>query len=133
MSQTPAPPKWAVELNSPPVSRTKSTIPDPPGYTAASSGNKVRTHSICICTPLTCLETNRRLQNARSNRPNHRRNGHIKAKESLGDRACASQATTHDRDHDVHVRELFTDIQYNDGGYGVQESYHGISSYESGV
>ncbi|KAG9233088.1 hypothetical protein BJ875DRAFT_58560 [Amylocarpus encephaloides] len=39
-SPPPPPPRWVVELNSPPVARTKSTIPDPPGYTGASSGNK---------------------------------------------------------------------------------------------
>ncbi|PBP28078.1 putative ER membrane DUF1077 domain protein [Diplocarpon rosae] len=41
MSAPPPPPKWVTDLNSPPPAKPKSTgIPDPPGFTAAASGNK---------------------------------------------------------------------------------------------
>jgi len=40
-SSVPAPPSWVVDLNSPPVPRTKiAGIPDPPGFTAAAFGSK---------------------------------------------------------------------------------------------
>jgi hypothetical protein len=36
------PPKWVQDLNNPPPAKPKNaSIPDPPGFTAAVSGNKV--------------------------------------------------------------------------------------------
>lgn len=34
----PPPPQWVLDLHSPPKPKTKATIPDPPGYSASSSG-----------------------------------------------------------------------------------------------
>ncbi|CAG8962068.1 hypothetical protein HYFRA_00005111 [Hymenoscyphus fraxineus] len=51
MSPPPPPSQWVEELNSPPVPRSKLTIPDPPGYTAASSGNKKQIASSKTQTP----------------------------------------------------------------------------------
>lgn len=41
-SPAPPPPQWVLELNSPPVTKSKAAgIPDPPGYPAAAIGSKV--------------------------------------------------------------------------------------------
>lgn len=34
----PPPPQWVLDLHSPPKPKTKASIPDPPGYSASSSG-----------------------------------------------------------------------------------------------
>ncbi|KAF2181378.1 hypothetical protein K469DRAFT_589735 [Zopfia rhizophila CBS 207.26] len=39
-SQPPPPPQWVLDLNSAPVSKPKSSIPDPPGYTATVSSKQ---------------------------------------------------------------------------------------------
>lgn len=43
MAPPPPPPQWVIDLNSPPISKPKSSsIPDPPGFTGApTSGSKV--------------------------------------------------------------------------------------------
>jgi hypothetical protein len=45
----------------------------------------------------------------------------------------ARQTTTHERDHDVHVRQLAADLQYHDGLHVVQESHSRPYQYESGL
>lgn len=42
----PPPPQWVIDLNSPPAVKPKSTgIPDPPGFSAAASGNRKQVSS----------------------------------------------------------------------------------------
>ena len=51
----------------------------------------------------------------------------------MGSRPRARQATTHERNHDVHVRQLAADLQHHDGVYAVQEPHPGAAADESGV
>ena len=51
----------------------------------------------------------------------------------MGDRPSAREAAAHERDHDVHVRQLAADIQHHDGLHVVQEPNHRPGADESGV
>lgn len=55
----PLPPKWAVELNSPPPARAKnaSTIPDPPGYVSSKTGTGKKSDKLTTRKPPTQEET----------------------------------------------------------------------------
>lgn len=50
-----------------------------------------------------------------------RGNGHIKIKKGLGASNSTSQATPHERNRNVHVRQLAPNLQYHDGVHAVQE------------
>lgn len=62
-----------------------------------------------------------------------RRNRHAKTQEILGDRPRARQTTTHECNHDVHVRQFSADLQHHDGIHAVQEPDPRAHSYESDV
>lgn len=51
----------------------------------------------------------------------------------MGTRPRARQSSSHERHHDVHVRQLAPDIQHHDGVYAVQESNHWHTLHERGV
>lgn len=50
----------------------------------------------------------------------------------MGGRPRAREATPHERDHDVHVRQFPADFQYHDGFHVVQEPPPGAVTDESG-
>lgn len=58
-NSVPPPPKWAIELNSPPPSRPKnvSSIPDPPGYLSSKSGTGKKSDKLTTRKPPTQEET----------------------------------------------------------------------------
>jgi len=59
MAAPPPPPQWVIDLNSPPAAKPKSAgIPDPPGFTATSSGSKKQQGSskTAVRAPLTPAE-----------------------------------------------------------------------------
>ena len=62
-----------------------------------------------------------------------RRNRYSQIEESMGGSSRTSQAAPDDRHNDVHVWQLAPNLQYHDGNYGIQESYHGNVGYEPGV
>ena len=51
----------------------------------------------------------------------------------MGTSPCARQSSPHERNNDVHVRKLITNLQHNDGLHAVQESNTGFAVYERGV
>lgn len=51
----------------------------------------------------------------------------------MGTRSRPGQTTPHERDHDVHVRQLAPDLQHHDGVHVVQGSDPGTYEYESSV
>lgn len=55
----PPPPRWAVELDDPPPSRSKNsaTIPDPPGYVSSKVGSGKKSDKITTRKPPTQEET----------------------------------------------------------------------------
>ena len=75
----------------------------------------------------------RLLQDPSPPTPNHSRNRHPQAEEILGTRPRARQSLAHERNHDVHVRQLAADIQHNDGLHAVQEPHHGHLHHERSV
>lgn len=121
MAPPPPPPQWVIDLSSPPAAKPKSSgIPDPPGFTSTSTGSKV-----AISGPFQMGSAHRfaeatGLLEDGSPRPSYTcRDGHIEAQEGMGGGSCSSQATANDSYHDVHVRQLPSNIQHHDGGYGI--------------
>lgn len=119
---TPPPPQWVLDLNTPPTPKQKNSgIPDPPGYTSTAITSKVSSHS-----PRSLYHSNRSpetncllLQNHNTSRPHNRPNGRSQAQKSLGSSPSTRKATTNDRNNDVHVGQLVTNIQYHDGSNGI--------------
>lgn len=58
MEAAPPPPQWVIDLNSPPVAKKNASIPDPPGFTSAStgSGKKQQNSKVAVRTPPTSEE-----------------------------------------------------------------------------
>lgn len=136
MSTTPPPPpKWVLDINSPPISKPKAaSIPDPPGFIATTSGNKVSFPRGSINFDEVNLtdvvsEASRCIK-ADAKGPNYRRDRYLEAQEGLGSRPRADKTTSHDGDHDVHVREWTTNLQYHDGCDGIQEPDRWIDCYK---
>jgi hypothetical protein len=112
MAAPPPPPQWVIDLNSPPITKPKSSgIPDPPGYTATSMGSKVCPPKLLqrLISAKQALET-AILQSRRPRSPYPRRNRYPKAQKGMGGGTGTREAVTYDRHHDVYVWQLLTNI-----------------------
>ena len=72
-------------------------------------------------TNIITLPSARHHQNPRPRSPHPHRNQHPQAQKILGNRARPGEIPPDERDHDVHVRQLFTDLQHHDGIHAIQE------------
>lgn len=119
-SSTPPPPQWVIDLQSPPKPKTKANIPDPPGYSASTSG-KARS-------PFPHVQTNhanpsssaiRSGQSTSTKSAYSRGDGHAEDQEILGTGPRARQGPAYECNHDVYVWQFAADLQHYDGIHAV--------------
>lgn len=115
-------PSWVADLNNPPQAKSKNAgIPDPPGFPSQAVGNKVcvissrwqpSTRRVAGCPGSDWLtdavETSK--QDSCPNAANPRGNRPAQTQEGLGSRFGTCETASHDRDHDVHVGQLFANL-----------------------